>query len=218
MRGPIVCPRKLLPLVHFAATPRLTERTRTTAACITKASPSPRKASPGKASPKFLEGRRGSDSTIGVDSDADSDAYPCDDAPTSLDEVQQDLERNAQARTRRTNSGNRLTDASVRELSMESVSGGLPGALLPRSNSLEMLNALVDDPKHFDELLKDASVTTKHFESEIERELEDMMGEATLAKNALAADSCSQQAEILKSQCPSVRCMQSHHDDADLRI
>jgi hypothetical protein len=212
MRGPIVCSRKLLPLVHFAAMPRLTERTRTTAACITKASPSPRKASTG------LGGRQGSDSTIGVDSDADSDAYPCDDAPTSLDEVQQDLERNAQARTRRTNSENRLTDASIRELSMESVSGGLPGAVLPRSNSLEMLNALVDDPKHFDELLKDASVTTKHFESEIERELEDMMGEATLAKNALAADSGSQQAEILKNQCPSVRCMQSHHNADFLRI
>jgi hypothetical protein len=186
--------QQLLPLVHFAATPRLTERTRTTAACvITKASPSPRKASP------RLGGRLGSDSTIGIDSDADSNAYPCDDAPTSLDEVQQDLERNAQARIRRTNSGNRLTDASIRELSMESVSGGLPGAVLPRSNSLEKLNALVDDPKHFDDLLKDASVTTKHFESEIERELEDMMGEATLAKNALAADSGSQQAEILRS-------------------
>jgi hypothetical protein len=186
-----------------AAAPRLTELTRTTAACvIANASPSPRKPSPG------LGGRReGSDSTIGVDSDADAD--PCDDAPTSLDEVQQDLERNAKARYRRTNSGHTLT---------ESVHGGLPEAVLPRSNSLEKLNALVDDPKHFDELLKDASVTTKHFESEIERELEDMMGEATLAKNALAADSGSQQAEILKNQCPSVRCMQSHHNADFLRI
>ena len=188
VRGPVVCPRKLLPLVHLASTLRLTERTRTTAACVMKASPSPPNAS-------MLGGRRGSEeSTIGVDSDAESDAYPCDDAPTSLDAVQQGLE----ARTRRTNSGNRLSDTVC------------PGAMLPRSNSLEKLNALVDDPKHFDELLKDASVTTKHFEFEIERELEDMMGEGTLVKNALAADSGSQQAENFKSHCPSVRCMQSH--------
>ena len=57
---------------------------------------------------------------------------------------------------------------------------------MPRSSSIEKLSELVSD-ENFDELLA-ASVTTEEFESKVERELQELVGEATAAKDALAAD------------------------------